>query len=93
MTAPWVPGILQRAAAIGLRLTATNRVLSYEVPTHLIANTDVIELLWDIGQAKDDVIDAITQGERQCGHEVRADWLQGPLLRCQMARSGVICVP
>ena len=61
MIAPWVPGILQRAATMGLQLTVTNGVLSYAVPTELITNTDVIELLWDIGQVKEDVIDALTQ--------------------------------
>ena len=60
MIAPWVPGILQRAATIGLQLTVTNGVLSYTVPTELTANVDVIELLWDIGQVREDVVDALT---------------------------------
>lgn len=64
MIAPWVSGILQRAKTIGLQLTVIDGVLSYAVPTELITNTDVIELLWDIGQVREDIVDALVQG---CG--------------------------
>lgn len=61
MIAEWIPGILKRAATIGLRLTVSDGVLSYQVPTVLVGTTAVTELLWDIGQVKEDVIEALTQ--------------------------------